>query len=213
MGRLGKRGGNHIGELEVGKKQHVTLAFVADYLRACRATFAEIAPVLDEYTRQPVKAETRAQKIVATLTENLPEPVRRATRKYDTKLAQSAEPEGSQPEVASSRIRRAQRYAAAAIWRDRLHRRIVQFFNRQRLGPGLVAEMLLQAYARKLWAVLSRTRTQSRSRRKALLAEVEAKMIASGAAKPEHIRAVSKETVAYFLAVEQSGDLDRPIGR
>jgi transcriptional regulator with XRE-family HTH domain len=47
MGRQGK--GNHqlIGKVELGKAHNPSLGFVADYLRACRASFTDIADLLN----------------------------------------------------------------------------------------------------------------------------------------------------------------------
>jgi len=53
MGRQGK--GNHqlIGKVELGKAPYPSLGFVADYLRACKASFNDITDLLNAYTSQP----------------------------------------------------------------------------------------------------------------------------------------------------------------
>ena len=60
MGRQGK--GNHqlIGKVERGKAAYPSLGFIADYLRACRASFADIRDVLDRYTARPSMVGARS---------------------------------------------------------------------------------------------------------------------------------------------------------
>jgi transcriptional regulator with XRE-family HTH domain len=71
MGRQGK--GNHqlVGKLELGKVPYPSFGFVADYLRACRASFVDIADLLDAYTSEPTVIEQRGYKRVRSLTRKL----------------------------------------------------------------------------------------------------------------------------------------------
>ena len=49
----------HLSQLERGQVPSPSLALVADYLRACRASFADLLPVLSTYTDKPPVQETR----------------------------------------------------------------------------------------------------------------------------------------------------------
>jgi len=62
MGRQGK--GNHrlVGMLERCKVPYPSLGFIADYLRACRASFADLAGFVNDYTSQPTVIEQRGHK-------------------------------------------------------------------------------------------------------------------------------------------------------
>ena len=46
-----------VAKLETGQYENPGLGLVADYLRACRASFSEIADLLDTYTAQPLPVE------------------------------------------------------------------------------------------------------------------------------------------------------------
>ena len=71
MGRHGK--GNHqlIGKVELGKAPYPSLGFVADYQRACLASFTDIADLLNAYTVQPTVIEQRGYKRVQSLARRL----------------------------------------------------------------------------------------------------------------------------------------------
>ncbi|MBM3313336.1 helix-turn-helix transcriptional regulator, partial [candidate division WOR-3 bacterium] len=72
MGRQGK--GNHyvVGGLERGTFGNPTLGLVADYLRACRASVADMAGLLEAYTSKPTVIKQRGCKRVRSLAEKLP---------------------------------------------------------------------------------------------------------------------------------------------
>ncbi len=64
MDRQGK--GNHqlIGKVERGKAPYPSLGFVADYLRACRASFNDISDLLNAYAMRPDVIEQRGYQRV-----------------------------------------------------------------------------------------------------------------------------------------------------
>jgi transcriptional regulator with XRE-family HTH domain len=207
MGRSGKRSGNKVGELELGRKKHVTVTFLADYLRACRASFADIAPVLDEYTRKPTRAEKQVQKKLAVLARRLPKPVATATLKYDIKLAQEAGPKAAQPKEAERRLARARKYAEAAVWRQKLHRHILGIISEKKWGRGAVMESRLQDYCRRVWAVLERTRSRPEALRQKQLVQAEARMLEGWTFDQEPVRHLAQATIAYHEDALRCGGL------
>ena len=54
--------GKHLSQLEHGRVRYPSLALIADYLRACRASFADVLPLLDHYTSRPAVRESRARE-------------------------------------------------------------------------------------------------------------------------------------------------------
>jgi transcriptional regulator with XRE-family HTH domain len=207
MGRKSRRGQSIVSRLETGEKPRPTMQLVADYLRACRATFADIAPVLDTYTRKPTRAEKQVQKKLAGLTQRLPKPVASATLKYDIKLAQELGPKAAQPKEAERRLARARKYAQAAVWRDRLHKHILGIISAKKWGRGVVMESRLQDYCRRVWAVLEKTRDKPDAEREKRLAQAEAKMLAGWTFDTEPVRHLAQATIAYREDALRSGEL------
>jgi transcriptional regulator with XRE-family HTH domain len=50
---------SHLSRLEHGRFKYPSLVLVADYLRACRASFSDLLPVLSTYTDRPPVREAR----------------------------------------------------------------------------------------------------------------------------------------------------------
>ncbi len=69
MGRTGRKSSTLISRLESGKTRRPSFGLIADYLRACGATFADIADLLpaqqpeSEKQRRPKKPKSREEKI------------------------------------------------------------------------------------------------------------------------------------------------------
>ena len=82
MGRLGRNGGSLVSRLERGMTKYPTLALVADYLRACGASFADVADILNSYTSQGPVRYINAQKAIAVYTAPLPPAEQRKVEKY-----------------------------------------------------------------------------------------------------------------------------------
>src|SRR5512138_3734548 len=61
-----------VSRLESGGYPNPGIAVVADYLRACRASFEDILDILNDYTSRPTPAEEKARKAVARVIEQLP---------------------------------------------------------------------------------------------------------------------------------------------
>ncbi len=66
--------GNHrvVSRLENARMANPGIGLVADYLRACRASFADLRDVLDRYTARPTAVEIETSKLVAKVRDELP---------------------------------------------------------------------------------------------------------------------------------------------
>jgi transcriptional regulator with XRE-family HTH domain len=150
MGRQGK--GNHrlVGMLELGKVPYPSLGFVADYLRACRASFVDIADLLEAYTSKPTVLEQRGYQRVRSLAGKLPPEVWDAVRRYDDKVTRSSR----RPESEGKRLGRAEAYARSQDAQRRLDELVAEELAKAGIESGAVAAFRLRLYARKLWGVL-----------------------------------------------------------
>jgi transcriptional regulator with XRE-family HTH domain len=154
MGRQGK--GNHyvVGGLERSTFENPTLGLVADYLRACRASFADIADLLEAYTSRPTVLEQRGYKRVRSLAGKLPPDVWDAVRRYDHKVARSRH----KPESEDKRLSRAEAYARSQDAQRRLDEIVAEELSRADIDSASAVAFRLRLYARKLWGVLNRTK-------------------------------------------------------
>jgi len=153
MGRQGK--GNHqlIGKVELGKARYPSLGFVADYLRACRASFADIADLLNAYTLQPTVIEQRGYKRVQSLTKKLSWRVAKAVERYDHHVARSKR----KPESVRVRVAHAKAYARAQEAQRQLNRLVEAEISAAHLGSVSPEAVYIRVYTRKLWRLLSRS--------------------------------------------------------
>ena len=89
LAHLVGRGWDHafVSRVETAELNNPGLGVIADYLRACRASFSEIADLLDEYTAQPLPADKEAREAVLGVTEALPRPIGDEALRYDVKTS------------------------------------------------------------------------------------------------------------------------------
>ena len=169
MGRQGK--GNHyvVGGLERGTFENPTLGLVADYLRACRASFVDTADLLEAYTSKPTVLEQRGYKRVRSLAGKLPPEVWDAVRKYDDKTARSRR----KPEPEGRRLSRAEAYARSQDAQRRLDELVAEELSKAGIDSGSMVAFRLRLYARKLWGVLNRTKAGHKRKLKAKLDELQ----------------------------------------
>jgi transcriptional regulator with XRE-family HTH domain len=205
-----QRIGNHavVSRLERGKMKNPGIGFVADYLRACRAGFADVLSVLDPYTSQPTVVEVETEKAVAKVREFLPAKIDRAMERYDRGIRRPAEAgHAPQPEPAE-RVRRVRSFALSQVWAKRVRRCVIDIIGMQHLGLGLGNEQHLQNYAARVWSVLSRTRGKRAGRRTALLEAAARPRRGEEVVKPEQQRAVRAGLLELFQQAEMAGQLD-----
>ena len=158
MGRQGK--GNHqlIGKVELGKAHYPSLGFVADYLRACKASFTDIADLLNAYTSQPTVIEQRGYKRVASLARKLSESVAKAVENYDHRVTRAK----SKPEPVRTRLKHARAYAQAQEAQRQLNRLVEGELSAAGIKPASVEAAWTRVYARKLWRLLNRSRDEQK---------------------------------------------------
>jgi transcriptional regulator with XRE-family HTH domain len=82
---------NLLARLERGEVKYPSFAVVIDYLRACRAGFRDLLPMLDEYTSQPPVLRAKGNKAVADLLKSLPGPEQRAMLKWEKAIVRARE--------------------------------------------------------------------------------------------------------------------------
>jgi transcriptional regulator with XRE-family HTH domain len=158
MGRQGK--GNHrlVGMLERGKVPYPSLGFIADYLRACRASFSDITDLLDAYTFQPTVLEQRGYKRVRSLAKKLSWRVAGAVEKYDHHVLKAK----LTPEPVRKRLARVRAYAKAQEAQGRLNRLVEDAIGTGHFGSVSNQAVWLRVYARKLYRLLSRIKDESK---------------------------------------------------
>jgi len=158
MGRQG-RGSHHVaGRLERGEVPNPTLTLIADYLRACRASFKDIRDVLDAYTGRPSAVEVETRTAIAREHMRLPSEIDRAVQSYDAGVTTRAEQKQEPVPAPTERVRRARNFGLSQVWAKRVRRRVGSIIETQHLRPGPMNEQHLQNDAAKVWRVLNRTR-------------------------------------------------------
>ena len=152
MGRQGKGNAYLISRFENGHVPYPSFGFVADYLRACRASFTDIADLLNAYTLQPTVIEQRGYKRVRSLASKLPLTVAKAVERYDHRVTRSK----SKPEPVRARLRNVRAYARGQEAQRQLNRLVEAELSAAGIKPATVEAAWARVYARKLHRLLSR---------------------------------------------------------
>jgi transcriptional regulator with XRE-family HTH domain len=194
-----------VSRLESGLHLNPTLSLVADYLRACRARFSEIADLLDEYTSQPRPVEKEGSEAVARVTEVLPEKIGNEAQNYDIKTTVARRFEGKPPLSSEERVKRVVNLAAAAGRRKRLD--ILVKYLETEVGHGLAAteRQYLHLLARKFWGALSSTRGRLQHVRLRRMARVVGEGVAAHVLSEKDVRLVRDRVVELFSRMETTG--------
>lgn len=205
MGIEGKGGHNIIRRLERGEVRQASIGIIADFLRACRASFDDIGDVLKQYTDQPTVTERReAAEVRRSVGVQLPE-VKQAAVLYDKKTALARKFAGRPPEKAEVRAKRARRVAVEEAWRRRLHSYIVNTINTEKLKTGgLAAETHLQKQMQKFWKELAKSGRRPEKQDKCR-AEFEQQLIAEQWLDPKTVQVVLSRVVELFRRTEIAG--------
>ncbi len=201
MGGRGRTGHVAVSRLETGKATQPTFGLVADYLRACGASFADLAPVLDAYTSQPTIASERVRAAAANLAETLPPGAGLKLTRYAAK-GRVADDEKVSADVRFERLRRT---ARSLVLRERLEACLHVAAGRP--GVSLLDFAALCAYGRAVWGALGRVRRRRRGDCADEVAAVEPRYADAGSA--EQRAAVRDAVLELFGDLEQSGELDR----
>ena len=204
--------GSHriVSRLENAKMANPGIGLVADYLRACRAGFADIGDLLCQYTSQPTVVESETRMRVMDAVEYLPSAAGRAAERYDRRVARRAELKHEPAPVAAERVRRARSFALSQVMARRVRfevARILETGHVQTGGP--LCEHHLQDYGASVWRILNRTRGGKQAEtRAALLADAAKVFLVQGGPKPEHLEAVREGLLEFFQRAEAAGELD-----
>ena len=207
LARLAGRGWDHtfMSRLETGQVENPGLGILADYLRACRASFSEIADLLDTYTAKPLPVEQEGREAVTRVIEALPEKIGNEALAYDIKTTVARRFEGKPPLSSEERVRRAVNLAAAASRRKRLD--ILVKYLEGEVGHGLVTteRQYLQLLARKFWGALSSTRGKLQHVRLKRMARVVGEGVAAHVLSEKDVGLVRDRVVELFSRMETTG--------
>ena len=208
MGRQGK-GSHHVaGRLERGEVPNPGVGLLADYLRACRASFVDILDVLERYTSRQTVIEVETQKALAKVREFLPVRIDRAVERLDRGVERRVATKEVPAPTPEARVRRARNFGLSQVWARRVRRKVVSIIELQHLRPGPLNEEHLQSYAAGVWRVLNKTRGKRAGKRPAMLDEVLQPYRGEGGPDPEHLEAVRKGLFSFFHEAEMAGGLD-----
>ena len=194
-----------VSKLESGDYPNPGIAVLADYLRACRASFEDILDILNEYTSRPTPAEQKAWKAVAKVVSQLPVKIGGQVAKYDIKTTVARRAEGKPPLSARERVKRVVNLAAAASRRKRLD--LLVKFIEEELGRGLVARdrQHLDQLVKKLWGAMTSTRGRNPDVRVRRMAHVFGEGVVERVLSAEEVRLVRDRVVELYGKMEATG--------
>jgi len=207
MGRQGRNARTLVSRLEAGAAAHPTLGLIADYLRACRAGFADILDVLDKYTSRKPAEEAKGRGLVSRLVTDLPQRTAKQVSAYDAKTAIARRFEGKEPLEPEERLSRAEKLARAIAGQDRVRERLRGLWSRLEAPATLVNGRAASNYAHQLWAELVITRGRSARVRARRVAGLLAKALKAGLLPEPDIRLIHTEVRELFRSYEQTGKL------
>jgi hypothetical protein len=202
-----------VSKLEAGDYPNPGLGLVADYLRACRASFDDVRDLLGEYTSKRRPADVAGRRAAVTAASEMPVKIATEVLKYDAKIAAARRASGEEPIPAAERVRRVVNLAAAS---DRRHRlKLVTNFVLDELEspPGFQVRVFVDQFARKVWGVLSRTRTRNQHMRVRRLARLVGDALAEHVLPRDDVRLVRDRVVELFQQMDMTGRLrSQPAG-
>jgi len=217
----------HLSRLERGQVRYPSLALLADYLRACRASFSEVLPLLDRYTNRLPVRETRARE--TALSGLVGDRSREAVRLgiYDLKTEAARKRAGQKPLPPQKRARAVSRQLASRRQYRTLDRAVLDELNRPGVEPKLVVRELARDYGRMVWKALVLTEAGSKEKavpeargakrgrspgrprkpRKQRLAEVETRMreMAGRALPLKSLRRIAERVKRLYAETHRGG--------
>ena len=196
-----------VSRLETVEHSNPTLGLVADYLRTCRASFADIADLLDAYTSKPRPVEQRGRRAVAKVSADLPVKTANAVLRYDTKITLARRASGEPPLPPEERVRRVLNLAAAATRRKRLDILVKHLLDEVGHGFGFTERQFVDRFARKVWGVLTSTRGKDQRLRVRRMARLMGDGIVEHVLPEAKVRLVRDQVTELFRAMEMTGKL------
>jgi len=205
MARRGKSARSLLSRLESGKNRHPTFGLIADYLRACRAGFADILDLLDEYTGRRPADEERGKALVTKLVGGLPARTGKQVNYYDIKTTVDRRLSKKEALEAGERLKRAMKLAKSLGEHDR----VTQLLRTLKL-PEPVTMMKRVAssnYAHQLWAVLDKTQGRTSRKRALRVADLFIKAKEAGDLEEDDLRLVHDAVRELYRRLEQTGQI------
>jgi transcriptional regulator with XRE-family HTH domain len=188
-----------VSKLEAGDYPNPGIGVLADYLRACRASFDDLSDILNEYTSRPTPAEQKARKAVIKVVAQLPARIGAQADKYDIKTTAARRAEGKAPLSSKERVKRVVNLAAAANRRRRLD--ILVKYLEDEVGGGLV--LTERQFLARL--ALTSTRGKLAHVRVRRLAHAVGDGIAEHVLSADKVRLVRDRVVDLFARMETTG--------
>jgi hypothetical protein len=212
MGRTGKGRACIVSRMEKGKVRYPSLGLVADFLRGCRAGFADILDILNLYTELPTTQQQVFGRALARVAASVPAKWQSQVTNYDQHIdipkSDASEAKSPPKPDRMKRLERARRNAAAV-------RRRVLYGDFLKVVIGRPSPYNAMAYATPLFnhglewfAILYDTRGRRPATREKQLAECEDKLAKAGLLPLEAIRQLQDEVKERFDELERRGDLD-----
>ena len=194
-----------VSKLETGEYPNPGIAVLADYLRACRASFDDLSDILNEYTSRPTPAELKAEKAVDEVIAKLPVEIGTQAVKYDAKTTVARRSAREPALSAEERVKRVKNLAAAANRRKRLDL-LVKYIETD-LGRGLVAldRQHLDALVKKLWGALTSSRGKAPGLRLRRVARAYASGVMDRTLSVEEVRLVCDRVEELYDKMEAKG--------
>ncbi|MEO0078418.1 MAG: helix-turn-helix transcriptional regulator [candidate division WOR-3 bacterium] len=216
MGR-GRNFQSRIARLEQGRIRFPSLALIADYLRACRASFDDLNDLLKPYTSQPVVAEKLGRERVQQVLANLPREDAVRLNRYDIKTSVARRAGREPPLDSDERVMRVRKQAAAWLLRHKLDAWLNQVIKELGIHPAMLSRKLVYDFGHQVWRILTQYRVRpgmkrrTNRRRKPLeqrLGEARQKAAESGVLSESVIADVEAAVRVMFDSFERSGQLD-----
>ncbi len=204
--------GNHtvVSRLECGKTANPRIGLIADYLRACGTTFADILSELDKYTLQPTVEDVKTNSALTRACEGLPPRAKRAADRYDRRTVKHARYVHEPPPSPAERVGRARRLASSQDWAERVRRQVVRIIETRQLHVTTITESFLQSYAAGVWWALNRTRGKREPKRTALLDEAAKPFVGQGGPRHKDLETMKQDLLEFLSRLEAEGRLDEP---
>ena len=209
MGRNGRKFQPYICQLEKGHVPYPSINLLADYLRACGRSFADVAAVLDAYMTQPTVPEKQGDLAVREVVAALPAPIQREVLYQDIDESVARRFEGKAPEPPADRVLRARRRIALVTQRLKVDHTIGHGLTLANLGtvPTSTVVTHLTNYGHAVFRILKRTRKSKPERRAEQLAQAPARL--RGVVPDKAIEFIQTAILELFRNMEMTGELDR----
>ncbi|MCX6841404.1 MAG: helix-turn-helix domain-containing protein [candidate division WOR-3 bacterium] len=194
-----------VSRLEAAKYPSPGLGLVADYLQACRASFTDVAVLLDAYTLKPGPVEMKGRQAVNEVSAVLPVKIATQVLKYDAKTTVARRTAGEPPFSPEERMRRVLNLAAAASRRKRLDILVAHLLDEVGSKLDFRERQFVDRFARKVWGALTSTRGLDQRLRVRRMARVLADGIVEHFLPKAEVQLVRERVVELYRAMEQTG--------